>query len=118
GVNFLLQDCGQACATTLSNNQTFFNPYYRCSGATCTGTTMALASQVSNPIAFLPAPDNNGIMIEMPNTAMDNDLQAYAVLGIGTQPNNQPSGVTTMTADPSESSQTYTLMSTNWQGQT
>jgi Protein of unknown function (DUF3443) len=112
GVNFLAQDCGTGCATVADNDL-----YYSCSGTTCTSSTMAVASQVSNPISYLPV-DNNGITFEFPNATVGNNLTGYAILGIGTESNNMPSEATTLTADPNESDTGYTDIQAQWQAQT
>ncbi len=93
GVGPSVQDCGNGCATYADNQQ-----YYLCTGSTCTGTTVALTDQVSNPVASLPA-DNNGIIVELPDvlSAGQPSVGGIVVLGIGTLFNNTPSGVTTYT---------------------
>jgi len=80
GVGPVIQDSGQ---------------YYTCSGSTCSGTTVSSYQQVSNPVPFLPV-DNNGVIIQLPAVpaAGSVSLSGSVILGIGTQANNSPSGVT------------------------
>ncbi len=109
GVGLLAQDCGPGCVTTANNGI-----YYSCTGASCTGTTLALASQVQNPVALLPH-DNNGVIVELPSMPLGGlpSLSGYLVLGIGTQANNQPGAVTVLSADANSGSFT-----TNFNGHT
>jgi len=97
GVGLFKEDCGSNCVTGASNGL-----YFSCTGGSCTGTTLALANQVQNPIPSL-ASDNNGLIIQLPNipTGGVANVTGYMVLGIGTQANNTPSGVSTYTADTS-----------------
>jgi hypothetical protein len=99
GVGFFEQDCGAGCVNYANNGL-----YYGCSGspATCTGIKAGLSIQVQNPVALLPT-DNNGVILELPSVPLGGATSAsgYMILGIGTQSNNIPSGVTTYTADSS-----------------
>src|SRR5208283_5013784 len=61
GVGPLVQDCGLTCVNSVPNPAI----YYTCNGLTCTGTTVPLANQVSNPVASLPT-DNNGLIVQLP----------------------------------------------------
>ena len=67
----------------------------------CTGTAVALDSQVQNPVALLPQ-DNNGVIVQLPSVPVGGSpsVNGSLVLGIGTQSNNMPSGVTAYTVDP------------------
>ena len=96
GLGLFLQDCGPACASTTNNP----NWYYSCNGSACTQTMVALADQVQNPVALLPE-DNNGAIVELPSISSSGALSVNGalVLGIGTQSNNTPSGVTAYDAD-------------------
>jgi hypothetical protein len=73
--------------------------YFSCSGAAngspCVGT--APSASVSNPVAALPAGgDNNGVLVQLPSVPAGGAGSASGslILGIGTQANNMPSGVT------------------------
>lgn len=94
GVSFFAQDCGTTCSTAAGNGI-----YFTCSGATCNGAAVALASQVQNPVALLPV-DNNGVMVQLPSVPSSGSpsVNGYLVLGIGTRSNNVPSGVTAYAA--------------------
>jgi hypothetical protein len=94
GVGFYLQDCGSACASSTGLGQ-----YYSC-GSGCVETTVAVNNQVQNPVALLPH-DNNGVVVELPSLPSSGAFSANGalVLGIGTQPNNTPSGVNTYDVD-------------------
>ena len=95
GVGFFVQDCGPWCTTHAGNGM-----YYSCSGINCTGTTVALSSQVQNPVALLPN-DNNGLIVQLPGISPygSPSVNGNLILGIGTQSNNTPSGVSTYAAD-------------------
>jgi hypothetical protein len=90
GVGLFAEDCGSGCANSPLNGR-----YYVCSGPTCTPTTAALSSQVQNPVALLPQ-DNNGVIVQLPSISLGGtpSVSGSLVLGIGTQSNNTPSGVT------------------------
>jgi hypothetical protein len=95
GVGLFPEDCGAGCVSGAGNEM-----YFSCSGASCSGTAVALASQVQNPVAHLPV-DNNGVLVQLPvvlpgGAPSDN---GQLVLGIGTQTNNVPSGVTAFPAN-------------------
>jgi hypothetical protein len=90
GVGLFTKDCGDACSSSASNRI-----YYSCNGTICSGAKVPLTSQVPNPAAALPG-DNNGVIVQLP-TIPDGkaaSLNGQLVLGIGTQSNNTPSGVT------------------------
>ena len=102
GVGLFQQDCGPDCTSTNSNINT--GQYYACTGtvtasSSCNSHFVAvpLSKQVPNPVAQLPQ-DNNGVVVALPSLPGTGALFAngYLILGIGTQPNNQPGSVTTM----------------------
>ncbi|MGE5300514.1 MAG: DUF3443 domain-containing protein [Acidobacteriota bacterium] len=97
GVGLFIQDCGAACANSAQNGM-----YYACTGTQCGGTAVDLSTQVQNPVAFLPE-DNNGVIVHLPSVPPGGvpSVNGSLVLGIGTQFNNTPSGVTTYPADQS-----------------
>ena len=86
GVGPLPQDCGPNCTTRARSGV-----YFSCTGTTCTGTTVALANQVPNPVWSLPI-DNNGVQVQLPTVALGgvSSLTGSLILGIGTQTNNTP----------------------------
>ena len=97
GVGNFLQDCGQYCVT-----QTALSPYYACplQTTTCQLTTVALASQMQNPV-WLFASDNNGIVVQLPGVTAQSapTLSGTLYFGIGTQANNSPGSATFYTLD-------------------
>lgn len=106
GVGLFTQDCGEECQTNSANGV-----YFSCSGSSCAGTTLSTQSQVQNPVALLPF-DNNGVIVNLPaiSTSGDGSVSGTVTLGIGTQANNMPSGVTAYGAD------TYGNFTTNFNG--
>jgi hypothetical protein len=74
-------------------------PYYACGATTCAPIAVPPAQQVQNPVALLPV-DNNGVVITLPSVGAGGarSLTGSLILGIGTQSNNQPSGVTVFPA--------------------
>ncbi len=95
GVGLFTEDCGSFCVNTAQNYT-----YYLCSGSTCTNSKVALSDQVQNPVALLPQ-DNNGVLVQLPGVPLGGSasIDGSLILGIGTQSNNAPSGVTTYNAD-------------------
>jgi hypothetical protein len=95
GVGLFAQDCGSQCANNAKNGI-----YYSCSGSNCSPTAVALSSQVQNPVGLLPQ-DNNGVIVQLPSVPSGGSpsVNGTLVLGIGTQSNNVPSGVTAYAAD-------------------
>jgi len=85
GVGLRRQDCGAGCEAA--------NPppvYFTCTGDACTPTPVAREQQVGNPVAALDA-HNNGLAILLPRVPAGGSsaVTGAAVLGVGTQPNNQ-----------------------------
>ncbi|MDB5036840.1 MAG: lipoprotein of unknown function [Bacteriovoracaceae bacterium] len=97
GVGLLPNDCGDLCSAHINNRI-----YFGCNGATCTATNVTVNQQVQNPVALLPE-DNNGVIVQLPSISLGgvSSIDGYLVLGIGTQSNNVPSGVTAYPADSS-----------------
>ncbi len=95
GVAFFAQDCGLVCSNSADNSM-----YYSCSGGRCLGSTVSISSQVQNPVALLPH-DNNGVIVQLPSVAFSGSpsVDGKLLLGIGTQSNNSPVGVSTYAAD-------------------
>lgn len=106
GIGQFVQDCGENCTPDSSAAI-----YYLCqaSGSTCNGVIMPTKSQVGNPIAFMSAV-HNGYAIQIPDipSAGTNTISgAYLILGISTQANNTPAGVTTLATDDFGNMTTY-----------
>ena len=100
GVGLFDADCGSACATDAANGQ-----YYSCTSTGCSGAKAdPLTQQIKNPVAHLPR-DNNGVIVELPAVGPSGvaSLEGLVILGIGTQPDNEPGAVTPYGADSSAS---------------
>ncbi len=95
GIGFFVQDCGPACATRSDNGI-----YFSCTGSSCPGAAVPLASQVQNPAALLPG-DGNGLVLDLPAVATTGarSVEGTLTLGIGTQADNTPSGVAVYLVD-------------------
>ena len=87
GIGVFAQDCGPNCV----NASTPLPMYYGCTSAgVCTAENVALAAQVTNPVAMFAA-DNNGIIVNMPNLINANgdaSVQGELTFGLGTQTDN------------------------------
>jgi len=85
GVGLFNQDCGSACAGSASPGL-----YFACPAGACTGTALALGSQVANPVPAF-AVDNNGVVIALADAPPGGttSLAGTLTFGVGTQPNNQ-----------------------------
>ncbi|GAC1664296.1 MAG: DUF3443 domain-containing protein [Steroidobacteraceae bacterium] len=99
GVGVLFQDCGAACVNAASP----LPIYYGCTSAgVCSAENVALAEQVTNPVALFAA-DNNGIIVHMANLINANgdaSVQGELTFGISTQSDNMlPAGLTVLGAD-------------------
>jgi len=90
GVGPFADDCGSGCAAIAANGV-----YFACSGGSCSGTTVPVASQVSNPVASLPT-DSNGVIVDLPAVQLGGQLsvEGTLILGIDTQANNASTGAT------------------------
>src|SRR5579864_6590524 len=87
GVSVMAQDCGAACVSPT----TPLLLYYGCTSAgTCTAENVALASQVTNPVALFTT-DNNGVIVSLPNLQNANgdaSVTGELIFGIATQTDN------------------------------
>jgi hypothetical protein len=85
GVGVFAQDCGTGCVTNIDNDI-----YYSCTSTLCDPTTLALASQVPDPVTLF-ATDNNGVIIQLPTVAAQGSASVTGslIFGIDTQTNNQ-----------------------------
>lgn len=94
GINQIVADCGSYCATAQQAG------YYSCAGTTCTDVGLAVASQISNPIASFTQ-DNNGALMEVDSVPASGAATASGslVFGIGTQSNNALGSAQVQTVD-------------------
>ncbi|MFM6926823.1 MAG: DUF3443 family protein [Bdellovibrio sp.] len=102
GVGGFVHDCDvgssgspNACAVSVMPKS-----YFRCAtnSGLCTSTIVDESSQLTNPIALMPAGYNNGLVIKLPSVPSVGAGAAYGymILGIGTPSdlNNEATGVT------------------------
>jgi hypothetical protein len=102
GVQNWLQDCGSGCVTNIPAQDT---PYYVCSNAatanqSCTATTIALTSQMQNPVGALSA-DNNGVKFVLPAVSAPGapSVNGMMYFGVGTQSDNSLGSATVYTVN-------------------
>jgi hypothetical protein len=76
--------------------------YYNCASLPCTPVTVAPSQQVQNPVGLLPV-DNNGVIVSLPSVPASGSpaVTGSLIFGIGTESNNQPSGVTVLPTNAS-----------------
>jgi hypothetical protein len=100
GVGVFPQDCGAACVNAAAP----LALYYGCTSAgACAAENVALADQVTNPVAMF-ATDNNGIIVSLPNLQNangDTSVTGELILGVATQTDNAwpAMGLTVLGAD-------------------
>ncbi len=84
GVGLFRQDCGPACASSAPPAV-----YFSCPATGCTATSVALTSQLQNPVRMFPQ-DNNGLAIVLPQVGAAGavSVSGSMIFGIGTQSNN------------------------------
>ena len=98
GVGMFRQDCGSGCTFAGASNPGL---YYACpTPAACQITTVPVANQVPNPVAFFSS-DNNGVALQLPTVAAGGAASAIGslIFGIGTQSNNQLGSAKVFTVD-------------------
>jgi hypothetical protein len=95
GIGVFAQDCGASCVSAVDNGF-----YYACTSTLCQTTTLVLANQVQNPVAFF-ATDKNGVVIQLPNVAAQGaaTVTGSMIFGIDTQTNNKSGSQTVLTVD-------------------
>ena len=95
GVGLFNQDCGGACGNSAAPGL-----YFACANGGCTGTALAVASQVANPVPAF-AVDNNGVVITLADAPPGGtgSLAGTLTFGIGTESNNQLGSVTVYTVN-------------------
>jgi hypothetical protein len=76
--------------------------YFNCASLPCTAVTLAASQQVQNPVGLLSV-DNNGVIVALPSVPAGGSpsITGSLILGIGTESNNHPSGVTVLPTDSS-----------------
>jgi hypothetical protein len=77
--------------------------YYNCASLPCAAVAVSVSQQVQNPVGLLPV-DNNGVIVALPSVPASGgspSVTGSLILGIGTESNNQPSGVTVLPTDSS-----------------
>lgn len=84
GVGLFEQDCGATCASTAPPAV-----YFTCPATGCVPTSIALTSQMQNPVWMFPQ-DNNGLAIVLPaiGAAGAVSVTGNMIFGIGTETNN------------------------------
>jgi len=95
GVGLFKQDCGESCARSA-----VAGAYYACTGNGCTASSMALGSQVSNPVASF-AVNNNGVLLVLPAVGASGltSVSGTLIFGVNTQANNTIAGETLFTTN-------------------
>ena len=95
GVGLFKQDCGESCARSA-----VAGAYYACTGNGCVASSMALGSQVSNPVASF-AVNNNGVLLVLPSVGASGltSVNGTLIFGVNTQANNTIAGETLFTTN-------------------
>ena len=114
GVGPVVQDCGTQCTQTGSSNPGL---YYDCAGSNCTVASQALAQQVQNPVAAF-ATDNNGVIVELPQTPTTSSVTGSLVFGIGTESNNALGSAVVYPMGSNPATANYLEFNTAYKGQT
>ena len=86
GIGVFQQDCGPACTVAASSAPPV---YFDCPGAGCSVASVALNSQLQNPVGLFPQ-DHNGVLITLPSVPATGSptLSGSLIFGIGTHSNN------------------------------
>ena len=86
GIGVFQQDCGPACSGSASSAPP---TYFDCPSGGCSVTSVALTSQLQNPVGLFPQ-DNNGVLVSLPAVSAGGapTLSGSLIFGIGTQSNN------------------------------
>ena len=97
GVGLFRQDCGPACASSSPPAV-----YFSCPSSGCTATSVALTSQLQNPVWMFPT-DSNGLAIVLPQVGAAGavSVSGSMIFGIGTQSNNGLGSALAQAADKS-----------------
>lgn len=95
GIGPFVADCGANCA-----NSPMPRWYYQCKAGACAASPLAVAQQVTNPVANF-ATDNNGVVIELPDVPDNGAFSVNGTLtfGIGSQANNALGSATVLAAN-------------------
>ncbi|HUJ40820.1 MAG TPA: DUF3443 family protein [Candidatus Acidoferrales bacterium] len=95
GVGLFRQDCGQACV-----GSQIPGTYYSCPNNVCSPTTVALTSQLQNPVWMFPQ-DNQGVLLTLPAVGAPGaaSVTGSLIFGIGSQANNVLGPATVLTTD-------------------
>ncbi len=111
GVGSFVQDCSVNALGTNPCVTKATGIYWSCIGSVCKKNygdttnidptddqpvTVPLADQIANPVAFMPAPYNTGLVLKLPSVSSTGAGAAYGylVLGIGTDTYNTVTGAT------------------------
>ena len=100
GLSVFREDCGTACA-----GAAIPATYYSCPAMGCQSASVALASQVQNPVWRFPT-NNNGVIVVLRNVdpAGAALVAGALVFGIDTQSNNGLGSATVLTVNPATAS--------------
>lgn len=97
GIGVFQQDCGPACSGSASSAPP---TYFDCPSAGCSVASVALTSQLQNPVGLFPQ-DNNGVLVSLPSVPAGGSptLSGSLIFGIGTQSNNALGSAQVYTTD-------------------
>ncbi len=97
GVGVFRQDCGSACAGSVSTVPTV---YFSCPSSGCVLASVPLGNQLQNPV-WMFAQDNNGLLISLPSVPDTGSatVSGSMIFGIGTQSDNALGSAQVYTTD-------------------